>query len=184
MFFFGRKKKDAPAQQHVENTGAQTQPGDASSQATNPREAFSSELSDAQANLVTLVYKGLNTAGIANTVDAIYVYGYIGDDRPLFDSFCRIDGSCKELVDLLGEELFGMVYLEALDGLARVRNIFQRYGQRVPLEFRGRYDARRGGYHVVFPNDTFDRGERDAGIYERIYAWMDDINAGRDDLAG
>lgn len=199
MFLFGRKKasgkhakqqesdaardaavqQSAPAQQGEPQQGGETvdvRPG-------SPEDAFFSELNDVNSSLLSLVLEGLGRVGLADDADVIYVYGYIGDDRPVFNAFCLMNGAAKELPDLLGEDLFGRVFDLALDDLANLQGAFQRHGQPMPVEVRGRYDARNGGFNAAFPHDAFDRGERDAGIFERFYGWMDDVSAGKDDLA-
>lgn len=172
-------QQSAPAQQGASQNGEET----VDVRAGSPEDAFFSELNDVNSSLVSLVLEGLGRVDLADEADVIYVYGYIGDDRPVFDSFCLMNGGCKELPDLLGNDLFGQVFDIALDDLARLQEAFRRHGQPMPVEVRGRYDARSGGFNAAFPHDAFDRGERDAGIFDRFYGWMDDVNAGRDDLA-
>ena len=178
MFPFGRKKKERepqPAQKNEQVVDVKS---------GSHEDDFFSQLTDIQSGLVELVLEGLQQVGRANEPDAIYIYAYLGDDRPIFDGFCLINGTCEELPDMLGDALFGRVFGIALVDLQKLQGVFRDHGQQIPVELRGRYDARTGGYQASFPHDAFDRGPKDAGIFDRLYGWIDDVNAGKDDLAG
>lgn len=205
MFLFGRKKasgkhakqqggdvvRDAAVQQSAPALqGPLAQQGESQTSGEivdvhpgSSEDVLFSEVNDVYSSVVSLVLEGLEQVGLAGDVDAVYVYGYIGDDRPVFSAFCLTDDACKDLPNLLGEDLFGQVFGLALDDLANLQGIFRRHGQPMPVDVRGRYDARGGGFNAAFSYDAFDRGERDAGVFDRFYGWMDDVAAGSDDLA-
>ncbi|KFI96850.1 hypothetical protein [Bifidobacterium stellenboschense] len=142
---------------------------------------FEDDFMDIQAGLVALA---LEAVGDANVED-VYIYGSIEGCMTAFNVFFRVDGEVRYLRDVVDDQSIRLQVLELGTGdLGKLRDLCFANDHDCPTQIRGRYHAASGGYRAHYAYDPIVCDEQH-GIApsEAFVMWVDDVRAGRDDLA-
>ena len=148
---------------------------------------YEDELMDVQSSLVSLCLEALGNVGCQQDARAVYVYASLEEGMSSFNAFFRLaDGSLPSLDDLVtDDDLYMRVCELAYDDLDRLRRACSELDRPCPTEIRGRYCVASGSYSSRCSYDLMVGRDDGTGRSPSVIfrAWLDDVAAGRDDLA-
>ena len=137
---------------------------------------------DVQAGLVDLVLEA--TEGVPG-IERVYLFGSVEGGMTSFNAFLKVGFSYERLDAVVRDRdvLVQVMGLGASD-LAGLRDLCERASRRCPTQIRGRYVVDGGAYDARYEYEPIASREEGAVAPGASFAaWLEDVRAGRDDLA-